>query len=230
MPVVKRFLCLANSRKLSGRCVAGRETDPNTRSWIRPVSDRPHQEVSERERQYKDGRDIKVLDIIDVPLIQAQPSSYQSENWLLDPGYYWALQGRVSWDELLDFCDEPAQLWLNNSSTLSGLNDRVALADAQSLANSLFLLYIEKLSLRVFAPGEAFGDPKRRVQADFCYNGVNYWLRVTDPLIERQYLAGEDGDYAVGECFITVSLGEPYKGFCYKLVATIITPDYAGTR
>ena len=94
MPVVKRFLGLANSRKLSGRCVAGKETEPNTRSWIRPVSDRPHQEVSERERQYKDGSDIRVLDIIDVPLIRAQPSSYQSENWLLDPGYYWALQGR----------------------------------------------------------------------------------------------------------------------------------------
>ena len=230
MPVVKRFLCLANSRKLSGRCVAGRETDPNTRSWIRPVSDRPHQEVSERERQYKDGSDIKVLDIIDVPLIRAQPSSYQSENWLLDPGYYWALQGRASWDELVDFRDEPPQLWLNDSSTFSGLNDRVALTDAQSLANSLFLLYIENLSLRVFAPGEAFGDHKRRVQANFCYNGVNYWLWVTDPLIERKYLAGEDGDYAVGECFITVSLGEPHKGFCYKLVATIITPNYAGTR
>jgi hypothetical protein len=52
-------------------------------------------------------------------------------------------------------------------------------------------------------------------------------LWVTDPLIERQYLAGENGDYAVGECFITVSLGEPLEGFCYKLVATVITLDYA---
>ncbi len=172
MPVVKRLLCLANSRKLSGRCVAGKETDPNTRLWIRPVSDRPHQEVSEHERQYKDGSDIKVLDMIDVPLIRAQPTSYQSENWLLDPGYYWALQGRASWEELFDFRDEPAQLWLNDSSTFSGLNDRVALTDAQSLANSLFLLYIENLNLRVFAPGEAFGNPKRRVQASFYHNGV----------------------------------------------------------
>ena len=230
MPVMKRFLCLANSRKLSGRCVAGRETDPNTRSWIRPVSARLHQEVSEHERQYKDGSDIKVLDIIDVPLIGPQPNSYQSENWLLDPAYYWSRQGQVTWEELFDFRDEPAQLWMNDSSSFSGLNDRIALTDAQSLANSLFLLYIENLSLRVFAPGEAFGNPKRRVQANFCYNGVNYLLWVTDPLIERKYLAGDDGDYTVGDCFITVSLGEQYEGFCYKLVATIITPNYAGTR
>ncbi len=230
MPIVKRLLCLANSRKLSGRCVAGKETDENTRLWIRPVSDRPHQEVSEHERHYKDGSDVKVLDIIDVPLIRAQPNSYQSENWLLDPGYYWARQGRITWEQLFDFRDEPAQLWLNESSTFSGLNDRVALADAQSLENSLFLLHIENLSLRVFAPGEAFGNPKRRVQAQFWYNGVQYWLWVTDPLIERKYLASENGDYPLGECFLTVSLGEPHEGFCYKLVATIITPDYAGAH
>jgi hypothetical protein len=223
MPVVKRLLCLANSRKLSGRCVAGKETDPNTRLWIRPVSDRPHQEVSEHERQYKDGSDIKVLDVMDVPLIRAQPNTYQSENWLLDPGYYWIHQGRVTWEELFDFRDEPTQLWLNDSSTYNGLNDRVALTDAQSIKNSLFLLYVESLSLRVFAPGEAFGNPKRRVQANFWYKGVNYWLWVTDPLIERKYLAGENGDYSVGECFLTVSLGEPHNGFCYKLVATVIT-------
>ncbi len=210
--------------------MAGREADPNTGSWIRPVSDRPHQEVSERERQYKDGSDIKVLDIINVPLIRAQPNSYQAENWLLDPGHYWAHEGRAGWEELFEFRDEPSKLWLNDSSTSNGLNDRVSLTDAQQLECSLLLLHIDSLSLRVFAPGEAFGNRKRRVQAQFWYNGVQYWLWVTDPLIERKYQAGEDGDYTLGECFITVSLGEPHKGFCYKLVATIITPDYAGAH
>lgn len=119
----------------------------------------------------------------------------------MDPGYYWSRQGRGSWEELFDFRDEPTTLWLNDSSTTNGLNDRVVLTYAQSLENSLFLLYVENLSLRVFAPGEAFGNPKRRVQANFWYNGVNYWLWVTDPLIERKYLAGKDGDYGVGECF-----------------------------
>jgi hypothetical protein len=47
---------------------------------------------------------------------------------------------------------------------------------------------------------------------------------VTDPTVEGQYLAGEDGEFHVGECYATVSLGEPFKGHCYKLVAAIITP------
>jgi hypothetical protein len=43
--VIKRILCLANSRKLSGRCVAGTEIvkgRPGT--WLRPVSDCEDQE------------------------------------------------------------------------------------------------------------------------------------------------------------------------------------------
>ena len=74
----KRILCLANSRKLSGRCVAGREiVNGMAAAWVRPVSNREHQEVSEYERQYEDGTDTSVLDIVDVPLIEPRPHLYQ---------------------------------------------------------------------------------------------------------------------------------------------------------
>ena len=91
----KRIVCLANSRKLSGRCVAGKEIGTNC--WIRPVSDRENGEVSEYERQYEDGTDPLVLDIIDVPLLNAQPKDFQQENWLLDPDQYWRRVRRVRW-------------------------------------------------------------------------------------------------------------------------------------
>ena len=48
----KRIVCLANSRKLSGRCVAGRVFDGHeVGEWVRPVSARQNEEVSEYERQ-----------------------------------------------------------------------------------------------------------------------------------------------------------------------------------
>ena len=78
MPVTKRIVRLANSRKLCGRCIAGLELAGNgPTAWLRPVSAREHQEVSEDERQYKDGSDPGLLDIIDIPLLGAQPKDYQ---------------------------------------------------------------------------------------------------------------------------------------------------------
>lgn len=226
---VKRVVCLANSRKHSGRCIAGKElrSDGGARSWVRPVSDRPSEEVSERERQYQDGGDPKVLDVIDIPLKSPVPKAYQSENWLLDPDHYWTLVGQAKWKDLELIADNPDVLWLNTSSTYSGLYDRVSETDASGLDRSLYLLHVDKLKIRVFAPGAAFDNPKRRVQADFEHRGVKYQLWVTDPHIEREYLGKADGDYEVGECFLTVSLGEPHNGDCYKLVAAVITPEHA---
>jgi hypothetical protein len=107
--MIKTLVCLANSRKLSGRCVAG-IVDGGHEEWIRPVSARPNREVSEYERQYEDGSDPRVLDIVSVPLLQPQPYSYQSENWLLDPDYYWKKIGRVGWDKLLTLEQQPETL------------------------------------------------------------------------------------------------------------------------
>ena len=66
---------------------------------------------------------------------------------------------------------------------------------------------------------------KRRVQGRFSYAGNTYALWVTDPVYERQYLAKLDGDYQIGECFLTVSLGEPFGGAVYKLIATVVTAE-----
>ena len=74
------------------------------------------------------------------------------------------------------------------------------------------------------APGADFGNYKRSVQGRFQYDGTDYWLRVTDPDYERRYLQRPDGIYPIGERFITVSLGEPYLGYAYKLIAAVIKP------
>ena len=50
------------------------------------------------------------------------------------------------------------------------------------------------------------------------------WL--PDPVYERRYLAKLDGEYRMGECFLTVSLGESYGGAVYKLIASIITAEH----
>jgi hypothetical protein len=220
---LKRILCLANSRKLSGRCVAGREiVSDQPGPWIRPVSAREHQEVSERERDYDDGSDPIVLDMIDVPLIEARPHHYQQENWLLDPNFYWHKAGRRNWTDLQEFLEPDGPLWINGHSSYNGRNDRVALDQANALDSSLRLIQVAALVVEVSRPGAAFGNPKRRVQGQFEHEGTQYWLWVTDPVYERRYLALQDGRHQLGEACLTVSLGESHEGYAYKLIAAVI--------
>lgn len=35
----------------------------------------------------------------------------------------------------------------------------------------------------------------------------------------------KDGEYQIRNCFVTISLGEPFKGFAYKLIATIMEQE-----
>lgn len=165
-----------------------------------------------------------VLDVIEVPLIAPRPKGYQTENWLLDPNLYWVRRGRVGWQELTELADGPPVLWRNGFGTYHGLNDRVPLEQAQTLPGSLHLVQTERVVLSVFAPSSAFGDPKRKVYGRFRHAGTEYRLRVTDPIYERAYLAKPDGHYPLAECCLTVSLGEPWDAFCYKLIAAIIEP------
>ena len=218
-----RIVCLANSRKLSGRCIAGRElVGDRPGVWVRPVSAREHQEVSEYERQYENGSDPKLLDVMDVPLLEHCPQNYQQENWLLDPEYYWRKVGRRSWEDLAELSDIDGTLWRLGSHTYNGTNDQISLRQAAKETSSLKLVHVDEVCLHVFAPGRAFNNSKRRVQARFRFCGIDYALWVTDPDIERHYLAQLDGYYDLSECYLTISLGEPFNEHCHKLVAAVI--------
>ena len=96
--------------------------------------------------------------------------------------------------------------------------------DAKKLMSSLTLVYVPELTLKVYDPGKRFeGVSKRRVQGIFSLGDAEYAMRITDPIIEKRYFAEKDGDYELGECLLTISLGEPYNDYVYKLIAAVIT-------
>jgi hypothetical protein len=222
MARTKQIIILANSRKPDGRCVAGKES--NGGAWVRPISDRPGGSVSEEERHYQDGVDPRLLDIVDVPFVRHQPSPTQSENWLIDPAWYWDRVGEYPRSELDLLVDDIDDLWVNGYSTVAGRNDRVPESAALAIDESLRFIHVAKLTIRVLAPGEMFGDAKRKVRGAFTLGGEAYDFTVTDPNIEKPFLAGTNGDYDVGEQYLTISLAEPHKGFGYKLIAAAIRP------
>lgn len=223
---VKRIVCLANSRKNSGRCIAGKEVLNNVpAAWIRPVSNRPTHEISELERRYEDGTYPRVLDIIAIPVISAAPFTYQSENIVIAPGYYWVKNGEFPLDKVEGLVDTPDQLWINGDSSFYGVNDRVDEQTASTLDHSLVLIKPERLTFNVVTEGEEFGQPRKKVRASFTYMKAQYSLMVTDPVAESAFLRKPNGNYPLADAYLCISLGEAYKGSCYKLVAAIITKE-----
>ena len=217
----KTIVCFANSRKTSGRCIAGKEWHNGTPGeWVRPVSTRSTHEISEEERRYEDGRDTQLLDIVLVPCESHQPLPHQRENHVIDPGYYWAPQGALAWKDIFGWLDQPDTLWGIGESSYAGLNNRVAIGREDG--SSLYLISVAYLRLLVGRKAPEYPDSKRAVRGEFSYQGSMYRMDVTDPTIERKYLGQADGYYDIVKPVLCVSLGDSYQGYFYKLVAGIM--------
>jgi hypothetical protein len=227
----KEIVCLANSRKPpSGRCIAGREvTAAGFGNWIRPVSARSTQEISDKERRYKGSREPSVLDVISIEMTNPLPQRHQQENHLIDADCCWVKKATVGWQDLQPAVEDPAgPLWLNGFSSYNGRNDRVPERCVGSLSRSLYLIRPAQLRLVVASEAVEFGRPRRRVHARFNLCGNSYCIAVTDPWIESLYLAREEGEIAVDQALLCVSLGEMFHGYAYKLAAAVITPERGG--
>lgn len=228
MSYTKTIVCLANSRKISGRCIAGKEKiEQGFGEWIRPISQRPTGEISEYDRMYQNGDDPQVLDLITIPLLEYKPHYYQSENHLIDDSFSWKKTGQLVWMEVEALGDKiEGNLWINGYSSYNGMNDRIPEKTANTLKSSLVLVQPEQISILVDTEGGEFGNARRKVRAKFILNTKEYKLAITDPHIERTFLKKQDGQYPMvaQNVYMCISIGEPYNGFCYKLVASVITP------
>src|SRR5438874_2580415 len=90
MPVAT-ILCLANSRKLAGRCAAGLRLDGT--GWVRMVS-KLHNGILNAAHLFLDnGNEAALLDVLDIGFAKPKPEIHQPENWLLD-GSIWKLHAR----------------------------------------------------------------------------------------------------------------------------------------
>ncbi len=114
--------------------------------WVRPVSNRPTQEIAVEERRYENGEDPKLLDVISIRMQGHVPHAHQTENHLIDAGYYWVKEGTVTWGDL-DAAVEDFQgaLWVDGYHSYNGENDRIPEAQTLELGHSLTLVETENL-------------------------------------------------------------------------------------
>jgi len=222
MPLFKDIICLANSRKYSGHCIAGKEiVNHQIGNWIRPVSNQETGELSAKEISLPNGKIPELLDIISVPLRKYRPQFCQRENFTVDQSQNWIQKGALPASEVARLCDDAAHLWINGYHSYNGRNDRIPLEPAYAdLTSSLLFIKPDRLTITV----EEGSKLLKKVRAKFDFKSVAYWLTVTDPVIENRYIKENIGEYPVENkhSYLCVSIGEPHEGYRYKLVAGII--------
>jgi hypothetical protein len=121
------------------------------------ISARPSAEINLEERQFEDGKEPQILDVIEVPRLAPVPRVHQAENHMIDADPYWIKKGVIARGALTDLIDGPPSLWTNGDSTFHGRNDRVTQAVAFQFRDSLFLIRPTNAAIGVLTPGAAFG-------------------------------------------------------------------------
>lgn len=209
-----RIICLANSYKHGGRCIAG--IDQDTGKWIRPVPDSKSGAVTSAMRLI-DGKEPKILDIIEIPIDKFGPDEgCQPENRLLKPGK-WTKVGRITPQDLLEYCEDDTVILHNHQEyVLPEFFTKLP----KSKWKSLQLVHNQKVKFR-----RAYDPNKWRV---FFRDGKGHTLdlKLTDPLISDRL---RNNEKISNNCILIVSLATPWspKGSnqperCYKMVAGMV--------
>lgn len=231
MPYRKTIVCLANSRKYQGRCVAGLEWNgKQPGAWIRPVTWLPKGVlIYERFCGNANGRDPRLLDLIDIEFLVPQPHAYQVENQRIDPGKRWTYRGTIPASALSPAVQRVnGPLWVNAGSTRFGTNDLIPEAAVGSLTNSLMLIQPDELAIKLTVEGEKDGEPKRRIRGRFSLDGCRYAFSVTDCAVEQHLSKREPGyEYRLRRPLLCVSVSEVLESTraCYKLIAGVIPTE-----
>ena len=223
MPSIN-IICLANSKKYQGRCIAGLRTDGS--GWVRPVAPGGNGALHPGQYLLSNGTQPELLDVIRVGAACPQPAPHQPENWLVDRTR-WELLARPAPAEhgalLQAACVSGPALFGNCGDRVNYGALKLGLASA-----SLALVVPENLCWNIGTNSRG----GRQAKAGFTLCGAAYNLSVTDPvwlsrldsLPPGRHPASAAGIAPGEHVLFTVSLGEPtdWDNCCYKLVAAVL--------
>ncbi len=201
-----QILCLANSWRPGGRCVAG--LDLETGHWIRPVP-----AFGGAIPLHVAGQ-FGLLDIVEMDLRPPHMTTrFQPENRVA-VDWNWRVVAKAAVGDVIGLVD-------NTTPIFYGDGDRVEpeIIARLPLANWKSLQLVRPQNLRFAGAGEEW----RAYFDDAAHN--HYGLKVKDPAYLDRLNAGQHD----ADCLITVSLTEPwgppdgtYPEHCYKLAAAVI--------
>jgi hypothetical protein len=189
------------------KCVAGKEWNKGQPGdWLRPVSGHPSQALSDDECRYRSGGLPQLLDVMTISFTKYIPLHYQIENHRIDERCCWEKTGDLSWNEIDNWLDTPDSLW----------NEGCRVPDGGQNGASLYLIEVDRLDILAILNEYKW---KTQLKGRFIYKGLSYTLSITDPWLEGVYptLNG-----FVDKPKLCISLGDPFNGYSYKLIAGVL--------
>ena len=209
-----KLLVLANSYKLGNRCVAG--IDLETGKWVRPVSQSPGGSIPENKTAVsKNGRLVPVLplDVVEFEVGRSRATPHHPEDVEFMGAF--TLAGNMTVAELRakfpEVVQEEGPIFGDYSDRISG--SEILLRKGHQ---SLLLMYVSKLWFHHKL--NIKGNEQNR--GSWGYQKERVDLAITDPEFEqvRKSITSRVIDGAL----VTVSVGENFDGFHYKLIAAVL--------
>ena len=206
-----RFLCLSNSFKEGGRCLAGLKMDMQNQiyksSWVRPVYNTEHEQIPNEFASEFEHFDIIEFDVDN----DYSRNDYQSENIMVQ-GNTLKKVGMVNNPSsyLKQICENTKNkhIFGNNEKFIDENN-------IQKLGYSLTLLGISNFEIT-----QGFHDYQRRLA--FNFRGINYDLPITDSTFLMNYKQDKFILDGINEIYIILSLAVEFQSKYYKLIASIL--------
>ncbi|MCI0741565.1 MAG: hypothetical protein L0Y72_21225 [Gemmataceae bacterium] len=221
----RELLCLANSRKRGGRCVAGLTLDDGR--WLRAVSAADDGTLFPSDYRYDNGTEPSPLEVVSIGFVGPEPSIHQPENWVIDKSR-WHRVSRPLDESLVRLLQAHVE---TGPDLLRGRADRVPWESfqRQTADKSLTLVTPEIVELyrKANLKGKYLARGRFTLAADISYD-----LGLTDPVWEP-IVVGQEGRIvlrrAQRKILLLLSMSEPFEGNCFKLIATLllVPPEWA---
>lgn len=217
----KHFICLANSYKRGGRCIAGivvtidfsgkwaiETTRNGSPKWIRPIDKNTEfGEVPEHEARY-----IPLLSIVKLTNVEPCPHEAHSEDV-----FYQQILAIGMIQPTSDILDQLT----DNAHTDIFYNREIAISpDEYSMGNySLMMIHPKSFEFQ-----EDPSKNRAKYRLKFLYHNVSYDFSVTDPDFYELITQKPDLVHSLKDFYLVLSIGLVYEGRHHKLVAGIIIP------
>ena len=230
------IICLANSLKHGGRCIAGFKTDGS--GWFRPVSAKADGTLYEEHYALANGRKPQLFSIIEIECDRRHSRPHQPENWQISDRS-WQFVGWPTTQQLNQLLKAEIQKAHRLSGLLGNQSDRLEFDRLRENPPEASLCLVKPKKIRWLISTRS---QKRKFRAIFNLNGIQYNLGITDPAWRTQLERLEDGQYNCQQVIttlnlssfdpdkflLTISLSEPFQPtedepfYCFKLVAAVI--------